>query len=269
MNHYQFFQQLWQDYVGITPQAEAIQRLFIERGETIVNDHVAFRTLAQSPISLERLQPLLEQLGYRAFGQYHFATKKLRARAFAHEVDATAPKIFLSELEFEQLSDKVQAIIHTLLAQVPEDAASDVSVFWSGRHWAIPTWEAYEALLKESEYAAWLSVLGLRANHFTVSVNHLETLPDLKAVNQLLKDHGYALNVQGGEIKGSPGLLLEQSSTLADHIAVEFGEGETHRVPSCYYEFALRYEESPGKLFAGFIEGNADKIFESTHSRDE
>ncbi|GGB98943.1 DUF1338 domain-containing protein [Marinobacterium zhoushanense] len=266
MNHHQFFDRLWHDYVDITPQAEAIQQLFVERGEQLINDHVAFRTLADSPVELKRLQPLLEQLGYRAYGQYRFESKKLHARAYMHEQDETAPKIFLSELEIDKLSDKVQAILHTYIAQIPRDAASSPDIFWRGRLWAMPTHEAYRALRDESEYAAWLSVLGLRANHFTVSVNHLETLPNLKAVNHLLKEKGYALNDVGGEIKGSPKLLLEQSSTLADRIAVTFAEGETHRVPSCFYEFALRYEESPGKLFQGFIEGNADKIFESTHS---
>lgn len=267
MNHHQFFQHLWQDYISITPQAEAIQRLFIERGEQVINDHVAFRTLAGSSVSLDRLEPRLEQLGYRAFGQYHFEEKKLRARAYLHQVDDKAPKIFLSELEFDRLSDKVQAILQTLIAQIPEDAATDPGIFWRGRLWAMPTHEAYQALRDESEYAAWLSVLGMRANHFTVSVNALETFDSLAAVNKMLKENGYVLNDQGGEIKGSAELLLEQSSTLADRIAVEFSDGETQRVPSCYYEFARRYEESPGTLFQGFIEGNADKIFESTHNR--
>jgi len=267
MNHHRFFDRLWQDYAEITPQAEAIQQLLIERGEPLVNDHVAFRTLADSPVALERLEPLLAKLGYSAYGQYRFQNKHLRARTYRHEMDETAPKIFLSELLIDELSEKVQAILHTFIAQIPPDAAADLEIFWRGRLWAMPTYEAYCALRDESEYAAWLSVLGLRANHFTVSVNHLETLPNLKAVNRTLKELGFALNDVGGEIKGSPSLLLEQSSTLADRIAVTFADGETHRVPSCFYEFALRYEESPGKLFQGFIEGNADLIFESTHSR--
>lgn len=267
MNHHRFFTHLWQDYIAITPQAEAIQRLFVERGEQVVNDHVAFRTFADSPISLPRLQPLLEQLGYEAFGQYRFESKKLRARAYRHRVDAEAPKIFLSELEVDRLAPRVQAILHTLIAQIPHDAPHDASIFWHGRLWQMPTHAAYEALLTESEYAAWLSVLGLRANHFTVSVNRLDTLQDIAAVNRLLKDNGFAINAAGGEIKGSPELLLEQSSTLADRILVEFSDRVTRRVPSCFYEFAKRYEEAPGQLFEGFIEGNADRIFESTHSR--
>jgi hypothetical protein len=42
-----------------------------------------------------------------------------------------------------------------------------------------------------------------------------------------------------------------------------FVEG-TFEIPSCYYEFALRYPDTDGKLYSGFIAKSADKIFEST-----
>jgi len=37
-----------------------------------------------------------------------------------------------------------------------------------------------------------------------------------------------------------------------------------HEIPSCYYEFARRYEDKNGELYGGFIAKSADKIFEST-----
>jgi len=67
-------------------------------------------------------------------------------------------------------------------------------------------------------------------------------------------------------VKGTPEKLLEQSSTLADRVEVMFQEGK-FTVPSCYYEFAKRYEGADGKLFSGFVAGSADKIFESTDFR--
>lgn len=63
-----------------------------------------------------------------------------------------------------------------------------------------------------------------------------------------------------------PAELLEQSSTLADRIEVEFTEGK-FVIPACYYEFARRYEQQDGNLFSGFIADSADKIIESTHYR--
>ncbi len=56
-------------------------------------------------------------------------------------------------------------------------------------------------------------------------------------------------------------------ATGADQVDVEFNEG-VYRVPSCYYEFAKRYNDSKGKLFSGFIAGSADKIFESISTRE-
>ena len=72
------------------------------------------------------------------------------------------------------------------------------------------------------------------------------------------------MNTVGGEIKGTPEKLLQQSSTLAEIIPMEFVEG-TFEVPACFYEFAIRYPDANGKLFSGFIAANANKIFDSTN----
>ncbi|MCK5469078.1 MAG: DUF1338 family protein, partial [Cyclobacteriaceae bacterium] len=55
----------------------------------------------------------------------------------------------------------------------------------------------------------------------------------------------------------------EQSSTIAYNKEISFSDGN-YLIPACYYEFALRYPQSDGNLFRGFIAGSADKIFEST-----
>lgn len=87
---------------------------------------------------------------------------------------------------------------------------------------------------------------------------------DILKVNNLLKKNGYLLNTSGGEVKGTPSELLQQSSTMADIVKVNFKEG-LFEVPSCYYEFAQRHADSNGKLYSGFIAKSADKIFESTN----
>ncbi|MFP5459729.1 MAG: DUF1338 domain-containing protein, partial [Bacteriovoracia bacterium] len=60
-----------------------------------------------------------------------------------------------------------------------------------------------------------------------------------------------------------PSVYLEQSSTLANNIAVTFDDGEL-TIPACYYEFARRYPLPSGDLYQGFVAASADKIFEST-----
>ncbi len=66
-------------------------------------------------------------------------------------------------------------------------------------------------------------------------------------------------------MKGSPEDLLEQSSTMADRVVVRFSDREA-TIPSCFYEFALRYPKPDGELYSGFVAASADKIFESTHA---
>jgi len=121
-------------------------------------------------------------------------------------------------------------------------------------------------LKEESEYAAWMYVNGFCSNHFTVDVNKLKGFNNLISLNDFLKANDFILNSSGGEIKGTPSQLLEQSSILADVVTLEFIEG-MKEVTSCYYEFAYRYTQENGMLFTGFIANSADKIFESTDMR--
>ena len=85
MNVDRFFDSLWDDYVAIAPQAARIRDAFLARGERVVNDHVAFRTLAAGPIGLERLERHLRELGYRPYAPYDFPDKKLRARGYLQQ----------------------------------------------------------------------------------------------------------------------------------------------------------------------------------------
>ncbi|MCZ2723631.1 DUF1338 domain-containing protein [Marinomonas sp. 15G1-11] len=264
MNANDFFQSLWKSYIEITPQADSVQKLFQGAGEEIINDHVAFRTFANSPIALEKLEPILTQLGYKAYGAFRFENKHLVARCYKHS-DTNLPKIFLSELLTHELSEAAQQILDGIIAQIPADAVQSPAVFWGGPLWSKPTLAEYQTLSQESEYAAWLSTIGLKANHFTVSINHLKGFDDIASVNQLLLDKGYTLNTVGGLVKGTPEVFLEQSSTMADKIEFTFADGETQTIPSCFYEFAIRHKQADGTLFDSFIEGNADKIFDSTN----
>ncbi len=265
MNPTDFFASLWKTYIQVTPQAERIQQLFEQQGETVLNDHVAFRTFSDSPISLDKLEAQLHNIGYQAYGAFRFENKHLKARCYKHVSDADAPKIFLSELLVNELPQDCQDILQSLIKQIPQDAVKTPAIFWAGKLWETPTQADYQTLSQHSEYAAWLATMGLQANHFTVSINHLKKYPSIDQVNQLLVNEGYALNNVGGLVKGSADVFLEQSSTMADKIHFTFADGSQAQIPSCFYEFAKRHEQPNGKLFDSFIEGNADKIFDSTN----
>ncbi len=255
-----FYNTLWQQYSAICPQALAIHRLFKEQGEILINDHIAFRTFANSNIAIERLEPEIFALGYQYHDSYHFEEKKLDARCYVHADSPT--KIFISELLWPELSLKSQAIIQGVLKQA--SSASNICLS-SGRLWELPSYADYISLLDESEYAAWLSVWGLRANHFTIFINHLNKYPQLYQVVALLQDQGYRLNTAGGVIKGTPDDLLIQAATMADTLAVEFTDAGEQVISTCYYEFAQRFKKPDGQLYQGFVPNSADKIFESTN----
>jgi len=263
-----FYEELWQQYIKISPQALAIHHLFENEGEVLVNDHVAFRTFSNSNISIEHLETQIFSLGYQYLESYHFDAKKLDARCYVHPNYPT--KIFISELLWPTLSASAQTIIGSLIQQIGASTVVDrkalhVPHLNVGRIWAMPTYRNYLKLLEESEYAAWLSVWGLRANHFTIYVNYLRKYSELSQVVGLLQHHGYVLNSVGGVIKGSKEQRLIQSSTMADQALVPFPDAGKQKVSTCYYEFAQRFKQKDGSLYQGFIPESADKIFESTN----
>lgn len=257
-----FFEQLWRDYTRLSPQVALIYQLFSDAGDRIVNDHVAFRTFDLPPVSIGCLERHILALGYRRFEPYVFEKKNLKAWSYLH-TDGKQPRIFFSELLVENMGAEARKIINYLVEQIPSGAVEKPDVFWHGRLWKTPYWRDYQILLNESEYAAWLSVMGLRANHFTISVNNLKP-PTLDYVINKLRREGIQLNEVGGIIKGTPGTLLEQTATLADSKEIVFAEREAHTIKTCYYEFAKRYPNKKGELYQGFVPANADNIFHST-----
>ncbi|GGX88210.1 DUF1338 domain-containing protein [Litchfieldella qijiaojingensis] len=258
-----FFSRLWDDYTVMTPQASRIHDAFVDEGETIVNDHVAFRTFDRGPITLAALEPHLLALGYTRFEPYEFKAKKLRAYGYLPPSD-DLPRVFLSELKCDELSPEAQAIVDGLIAQIEPARVASPEVMWAGRLWQAPSFEDYQTLMAESEYAAWLAIIGLRANHFTISVNHFQRYDSVEKVLAKVESLGLGISDSGGRIKGSPEVLLEQGSTLADRQAFTFAGGQVEEIPTCYYEFAKRYPDAEGKLYQGFVAASADKIFEST-----
>lgn len=260
-----FFENLWHQYTEVNPQARAIHALFEARGETVINDHVALRTFNTAKLGIDNLAQIFEAMGYENRGSYDFKAKKLKAYHFEHKENPNHPKIFISELITESFSDELQSIVRRIDSEVSAEAVFEEGFLYTGRPWDL-TFEEYITLLQESEYAAWTAAYGYRANHFTVSINHLTTFFDIETLNQFILDNGFALNDSGGLIKGTPEQMLEQSSTMAPLVNLEF-KASNHLIPSCFYEFAKRYPTETGKLYQGFIAASADKIFESTNTQ--
>lgn len=259
----QLLDNLWTQYVQESPASLEIYNLFTKAGENVVNDHIALRTFNNPLINVKKLGKFFEDLGYEERGEYTFAIKKLYAKHYEHKTDASQPKIFISELLTEEFSPFLQGLSNSLVDSIPADKLNSPALLFSGTPWGELDYDIYQKLLTESEYAAWLYVFGFRANHFTVFLNSMKKLTSVEEVNKFVKSHNYKLNSSGGEIKGTPSELLEQSSIMANEVQVKFKQG-TYNVLNSYYEFAKRYPMANGELYQGFIAASADKIFEST-----
>lgn len=249
----------------------------------IENDHIAFRTMGVPQLGIKSFEKIFLHLGYEKRDYFYFEGKKLDAYWFSPP-KPEYPRIFVSELRVNDLSQQVQNIIRTYTDEVKSDPVdaldlndgAAIDAFLHQPLWRIPTWEDYSTLLKESEYAAWVIYNRYYLNHYTISVHNLKDgYNSIQEFNDFLEKIGIKLNDSGGKIKISPDGGLLQSSTVAEIIDAEFAGGETHPISGSYVEFAERkvlpqfQHLKPSEIKRehrreGFEAGNADKIFEST-----
>ncbi len=275
-------------YRDRVPDVQKITDAMVSQGivagqSEILNDHIAFRTMGVDHLGIASFEKIFLAHGYQKRDYFFFEGKKLNAYWYAPP-DDELPRIFISELRVKDLSEKTQQIISKYtrdLTSDPVDAldlkdVEAVTEFFHRPLWQLPTLEDYQALLEESEYAAWVIYNRYYLNHYTISVHQLDgEHRTLEQFNDFLKSIGITLNNAGGEIKVSPDGLLRQSSSVAEKVEAEFAGGEKVSISGSYVEFA---ERLPLPEFAhlpfskikrsmrrdGFESGNADKIFEST-----
>jgi hypothetical protein len=261
----EIFNRFWVPYSTQNPSAKRIYDLLTQEGETVEHDHIALRTFNDPRINIEKIARIFTENGYEARGKYDFKAKKVFGRHFEHKTDPDAPKVFISELLLEEFSDTLQKTIRERLDSVESAVYEDPEVVYQGSIWGKLSFNTYNTLRQESEYAAWTLVYGYRANHFAIKVNALKNFKSLQDVNAFVKSHGYLMNTSSGsEIYGAPEELLEQSATRSEILPFEFTDG-IFEVPACFYEFTRRYPDANGKLYSGFNAANANKIFESTN----
>jgi len=263
----EFFSRLFADYVGVTPNAQRIHDFVEAKFGAVTNDHVAFRTIASPRLGLQEFEAPFLSWGYRRDNAYHFPHKHLRAYGYIPE-DDRLPLVFLSELLLDEMPLLVRTWFEHALEQANDQLTPFPELLLGARPWEMPTFADYERLNQHSPYAAWLSVWGFRANHFTIAVHALPTRPGLRTLLNALIEHGVVMNTEGGLIQGTRADCLEQASTRAEPRRVQFSGGETHEIPSCYYEFAERHVGHDGQLYRGFVAQSANNIFESTTARN-
>lgn len=260
-------------------------------------DHLAFRSFDFEGLGIESTGSLLKNLGFKQGEYFYFVNKKLKATWFAPPTEyyAHVPRIFVSEIKVKELSPEVQKIIttyaHPQSTSLLTPATLLSSVITGSRPWAVPRYDEYLTVARESEYAAWVLVHGYALNHFALATHRMvvegpapvapASSPEEGIVSRLTvalqTQHGFKMNTEGGLVKKSPDGFLLQTSTLADNIELTFKDGDKHAVSGSYVEFVERkvlpqFAHLPNQLTLteqyrrdGFETDSADKIFESTY----
>jgi len=262
-----------------------LEKEVINSQEDIVNDHIAFRTLGVPHLGINSFEKIFLAYGYTKQDYFNFEGKKLDAYWFSPPSTAY-PRIFVSELRVNELSDVAQAIIYKYTSAISTDPVDDldltngkeVASFLQKPLWSLPSSIEYKTLLEESEYAAWVIYNRYYLNHYTISIHELkEGYNTLEDFNKFLLSIGIKLNNAGGVIKTSADGLLRQSSTVSALYDATFSDNKTLEIAGSYVEFAERsilpeFEDLDKHVITsahrrdGFETNNADKIFESTYT---
>lgn len=291
---------LWAQYVSRVSYAKKYVELVVEKGGKVVNDHIAFRTFnthtGEQPEGIRAIKHILNYLDYKPVATYDFKKKKLTAFHFEHP-DEMFPKIFVSQLEVDQLPDWAQQIIHDAVVdtpyilsdnsiellghlkkdgQIPKLAADalveDLTQYFR-RPWHAPKKEDVLQLNDVSQYAAWTLLHGNSVNHFTAFINYqdVKEWPDLETTCKALEAAGVPMKEA---IEGEKGSKLQQSATQAVKEDVEvIGEDGPEMIcwTYAYYELAERgfiEENGARKMFSGFLGEQATHLFDMTQTRD-
>ncbi|HPF51212.1 MAG TPA: DUF1338 domain-containing protein [Draconibacterium sp.] len=293
-------EQLWREYISRVSYAKKYMELVMEKRGRVVNDHIAFRTFnthtGEQPEGIRAIKHILNYLEYKPVETYHFKKKQLTAIHFEHP-DETFPKIFVSQLEVDQLPNWAQQIVHDTVVDTPylisdkslellsllkkdghmpkiasEALVTDLAQYFR-RPWHAPRKEDVLKINDVSQYAAWTLLHGNSVNHFTAFINYqdVKEWPDLETTCKGLEAAGIPMK---DTIEGVKGSKLQQSATQAVKEDVEvMGEEELETIhwTYAYYELAERgfiEENGVRKLFTGFLGEQATHLFDMTQTRE-
>lgn len=296
----ELLKRLWMQFVDRVPYASKYAELVTQKGGKVVNDHIALRTLnthtGEQPEGIRAMKHILEILEYKPVEKYRFSKRRLSAVHFEHP-DEMFPKIFVSQLEVEELPIWAQKIIQDTVRDTPyllSDTGIELLqllkekgelnleaaqllindlVKYFRRPWEAPLKEDVIRLSDISQYGAWVLLHGNSVNHFTAFINYQEVpdWPDLESTCKGLAAVGIPMKEN---IEGVPGSKLRQSATRAVKEAVEVrGEDGIEKIDwtYAYYELAERgFIEVDGqrKLFSGFLGDQAQHLFDMTKILD-
>ncbi len=288
---------LFADLIERVPAAKTYVERALGKGETILHDHGAVRTvdlegMGSLPRGEEAITRLLRPLGYELRATYPLQRLKMTGRSYAQkELPEEIAQFFVSELHVDRFPaefaatvvrvtdnsvDPLTAEASALLGKLAacgslefEEAAALLPglVRCFARQHAEPSLADYEALLPHSAEMAWIATEGNAFNHVTDRVPDVEALTrEQKALGQPMKDKV--------EVSGTG--RVRQTAFHAARVMRRFrlpdGSMSEREVPGSFLEFIARdfvpgaEELTKPELDLSFDPSNAQAIFKMTAS---
>jgi hypothetical protein len=287
-------------FLSRVPAARSYTALVEGKKGTVVIDHIGFRTLdlntGEQPAGIQAVRHIFECFGYFKAGEYVLPKKNLKAIFLEHE-SAELPKIFVSQLNVQQLPGWARQLFPEVVSETPyllsdsgiellsrlkqdgqltSEAAEILTDELAGyfhRPWNPPPKSTVIQLNEVSHYAAWVLLHGNSPSHFAALINAQEakSLPDLETTVRALKSAGVAVKEN---IEGAKGGILRQSATYAvkEEVKVNGDDGPDEITWTYGYleliERGWQETEDGSRLFQGFIEDQEKNIYDMTRTLD-
>jgi hypothetical protein len=284
---------LFEDLVARVPAAALYVERCLERGDTILHDHGAVRTVDMDgmgalPRGQEAILRVLRPLGYELRGTYPLDRLKMTGRSYAQsEFPEAIAQFFISELHVDrfpaEFAETVARVTSTsqdplmpeaaaLLAKLEAEGSLSIAdavtllpelVHCFDRQHSEPSLADYEALLPCSAEMAWIATEGNAFNHATDRVADVEQLTrEQKALGQPMKD----------KVETSGSGRVRQTAFHAARVIRSFraadGSLVEREVPGSFLEFIARdclpTESTKPALDLSFDPSNAQAIFKMT-----
>ena len=294
------FAGLWNRYLDRVPYARTYTNLLEQKHVNLIVDHVSFRTFnshcGEQPEGIQAIRHIFDCLEYCKAESYRFKKKKLSAIHMEHP-DKVLPKIFISQLEVNELPDWAQKAIageinqtpyqlsdkgiellnqlktdHELTAEAADVLTEDLLRYFK-RPWKVPSKDTVLKLNDVSQYAAWVLLHGNSVSHFAALFDNKLSgeWPDLESVvlSMLLSDVPMMENIEGTKES-----KLRQTATFAvkEEVKVKSEDG-FEKIPWTYacFELVQRNNIEEGgqrKLFSGFNENQERHLFGITTTHE-
>jgi hypothetical protein len=282
------------DLVRRVPGAAAYARHRAARGERVLLDHGALRTIrfpagptGALPAGQEAFARILEPLGYEPAATYPLGRLRMTGYAWRHrDLPEAIPQYFVSELHVDRFDaafgeiaarvfgtsrDPLTGADTALLASFAQAGSAPFAEALAGlpriaaafgRQHGPVAMADYEALLEHSAEAAWIATEGNAFNHAT------DRVADVEALAAALCAEGLAIK---DRVEVAREGRVRQTALRADPVERSFvgadGTEERRSVPGSFYEFITReIDPATGLLDLSFDSGNATGIFAMTRA---